>query len=84
MAIDTALNMSGGLAATAAAATAAVGRGPAGDADTAAAGAGDRQQQQQGRFARVKKQHVADLLLVKARPIYGYYAEEALFIKVVL
>jgi hypothetical protein len=83
MAIDTALNMSGGLAATAAAASAAVGRGPAGDADSAAAGAGDRQQQQ-GRFARVKKQHVADLLLVKARPIYGYYAEEMLFIKVVL
>lgn len=80
LAIDTALNMSGGLAATAAAATAAVGGGgrPP-DADSAAA-----QQQQQGRVGRNKKQHVADLLLVKARPMYGYYQDEMLFIKVVL
>lgn len=88
LAIDTALNMSGGLAATAAAATAAVGSGTVaaavqtdtGGAAAAAAGS-DRQQ---GRFARNKKQHVADLLLVKARPVYGYYADELLFIKVVL
>jgi hypothetical protein len=79
--------MSGGLAATAAAATAAVVGGGAaaqqtdtGGAPAAAAGS-DRQQ---GRFTRNKKQHVADLLLVKARPVYGYYSDELLFIKVVL
>lgn len=92
LAIDTALNMSGGLAATAAAATAAVGGGGGtgaaaaqtdntGGAAAAAAAGSDRQQ---GRFARSKKQHVADLLLVKARPVYGYYTEDLLFIKVVL
>jgi hypothetical protein len=81
LAIDTALNMSGGLAATAAAATAAVGRAGAAD-EAAGAAAADRQQG--GRFARSKKQHVADLLLVKARPMYGYYADDLLFIKVVL
>lgn len=82
LAIDTALNMSGGLAATAAAATAAVGgQAAATDAGPAAGTGNDRQR---GRFVRNKKQHVADLLLVKARPMYGYYAEEMLFIKIVL
>jgi hypothetical protein len=85
LAIDTALNMSGGLAATAAAATAAVGR-PAADAAAAAAAAagGGGNERQQGRYIRNKKQHVADLILVKARPMYGYYADEMLFIKVML
>ena len=79
LAIDTALNMSGGLAATAAAATAAVaGRNAAADPGTAAPA---QHQQQQGRR---KKQHVADLLLVKARPMYGFYQDDRLFIKVVL
>jgi hypothetical protein len=84
MAIDTALNMSGGLAATAAAATAAVGRPAADAADGAAAAPGGGSDRQQGRYIRNKKQHVADLLLVKARPMYGYYADEMLFIKVML
>jgi hypothetical protein len=89
LAINTAMNMSGGMAAAAAAAAAAgSAAGPAaqyGQVAAAAVGglagaAYDRQQQQQ----RGNKQHVADLLLVKARPVYGYYAEESLFVKVVL
>jgi hypothetical protein len=79
LAINTAMNMSGGMAAAAAAGS---GPPPPYGQQAAAAGAGpyDRQQQQQ----RGNKQHVADLLLVKARPVYGYYAEESLFVKVVL
>jgi hypothetical protein len=83
LAIDTAMNMSGGLAAAAAAATtgATAAAGAAADGGVphgAAAGGGG------GRSGRGRKQHVADLLLVKARPVYGFYAEEALFIKIVL
>jgi hypothetical protein len=85
LAINTAMNMAGGMAAAAAAASANPAP-PFGQQPAAAAGGNgpyDRQQQQQQQ-QRGNKQHVADLLLVKARPVYGYYAEESLFVKVVL
>lgn len=83
LAINTAMNMSGGMAATAAAAAAAQ-PFAANNTTTAAAGANGAAQVQGDNSSRRRKQYVADLLLVKARPMYGYYAQEALFIKVVL
>lgn len=81
LAINTALNMAGGMSAAAAAAAAS--------AAAADATAGQQQQpqlppQQQQWRGGGGKQHVADLLLVRARPMYGFYAEEALFVKVLL
>jgi hypothetical protein len=70
LAIDTAMQLS---SATAAAAAAAAGGGGGGGGAGAGPGAGGR-----------RKQHVQNLLLVRARPMYGYYPEDKVFIKVIL
>lgn len=68
LAIDTAMQLS---SATAAAAAAAAGGG-GGGAGPGPGGGGRR------------KQHVQNLLLVRARPMYGFYPEDKVFIKVIL
>jgi hypothetical protein len=71
------MNLSGGLSAQAAAAGAAA-------VQQQQPQQGNRNAPSSGGSRGSSKQFVADMLLVRARPMYGYYEQETLFIKVIL
>jgi ribosomal protein L15 len=48
----------------------------------AAAGGGGRGGR--GGAGRSRRQHVQNLVLVRAKPIYGFYPEDKIFIKIIL